>query len=360
MIYRNMKATAFLALAMTAAVGVAQDISVQVDGQPVRFTGTEPQYRDGRVFVPLRGVFEEMGATVNWRPASRTVIARRGDKNVQLRIGDRTASIDGQPVTMDVPAMIIDGATMVPIRFLSESLGADVSWNSTQRVVMIDAGGTGRAQPIRDRDRNRDWNRNRDRDRNRDQNNNRHVLQDNTVIPVRLDTPLSSNESREGDRFTATVRTDNESYYGFLPAGTRIEGRVIAARPKQGQDPGVIELDFERLRLPNGRAYNLEGQLISLDNNSVTRDTNGMIRARNSSSGDNRTVYAGYGAGAGLVVGLLTKKPLEGALIGGLLGLLAGEAQRAQNRPADVNLKSGTEFGVRLTQDVAINQRDIR
>lgn len=356
MINRNMKATALMALAMTAAVGFAQDISVQVDGQPVRFNGTEPQYRDGRVFVPLRGVFEEMGATVNWRPASRTVIARRGDKDVQLRIGDRTASIDGQPVTMDVPAMIINGATMVPIRFLSESLGADVSWNSAQRLVMIDAGGEGRAQPIRNRNRNRD----RDRDWNQDQTSNQRIIQNDTVIPVRLDTPLSSNESREGDKFTATVRTDNDSYYGFLPAGTRIEGRVLAARAKQGNDPGVIELDFQRLRLPNGRSYNLDGQLISLDNNSVTRDNNGMIRARNSNSGDNRTVYAGYGAGAGLVVGLLTKKPLEGALLGGILGYLAGEAQRAQNRPADVRLNSGTEFGVRLTQDLAINQRDIR
>lgn len=352
MIYRNMKASALLALVMTAAVGVAQDISVQVNGDRVNFRGTEPQYRDGRVFVPLRGVFEEMGATVNWRPASRTVIARRGERDVRLRIGERTASVDGQPITMDVPAMIIDGATMVPIRFLSESLGAEVSWNSSQRLVMIDAGGAGRAQPIRnrDRDRDQDWN----------QNENRRVIESDTVIPVRLDTRLSSNESREGDRFTATVKTDNDTYYGFLPAGTRIEGRVVAARPKAGKDPGVIELDFQRLRLPNGKSYNLDGQLISLDNNSVTRDDNGMIRARSSNSSDNRTVYAGYGAGAGLVVGLLTKKPLEGALLGGVLGYLAGEAQRAQNRPADVRLNPGTEFGVRLTQDVAINQRDIR
>lgn len=349
MINRNMKASALLALAMTAAVGVAQDISVQVNGDPVRFQGTEPQYRDGRVFVPLRGVFEEMGATVNWRPATRTVVARRGDRNVRLRIGERTASIDGKPVTMDVPAMIIDGATMVPIRFLSESLGAEVSWNSSQRLVMIDSGGPGRAQPIRNRDRDND-----------NQTANQRVIQSDTVIPVTLDTRLSSNESREGDRFTATVKTDNETYYGFLPAGTRIEGRVVAARPKAGKDPGVIELDFERMRLPNGKSYNLDGQLISLDNDAVTRDSNGMIRARSGNQGDNRTVYAGYGAGAGLVVGLLTKKPLEGALLGGVLGYLAGEAQRAQNKPADVRLNPGTAFGVRLTQDVAINQRDIR
>jgi len=145
-----------------------------------------------------------------------------------------------------------------------------------------------------------------------------------------------------------------------LPTGTRVEGRVVAARPKQGSDPGVIELDFQRLRLPNGRTYAIDGQLISLDNNSVTRDENGMIRARNTGNRDNRTVYAGYGAGAGLIVGLLTKRPLESALLGGILGYLAGEAQRAQNRPADVRLNPGTEFGVRLTQDVAIQQRDIR
>jgi hypothetical protein len=258
---------------------------------------------------------------------------------------------------MDVPAMIINGSTMVPIRFLSESLGANVMWNSQERVVMIDSGGNGRAQGFpQDRPR-----RNRDRDWDRDNTSTRtQVIQSDTVLPVRLDTQLSSNESRNGDRFTATVRTDSDSYYGFLPAGTRVEGRVVAARARQGNDPGVIELDFQRLRLPNGRAYDIDGQLISLDNKSIIRDENGMIRSRNTGSKDNRTVYAGYGAGAGLIVGLLTKRPLEGTLIGGLLGYIGGQAQREQNRPSDVRLNPGTEFGVRLTQDVAIRQADIR
>ncbi|MGV3615035.1 MAG: stalk domain-containing protein [Fimbriimonas sp.] len=360
MMNRFTKGGALAALFMTAAMSGAQSISVNVDGDRVDFRGTEPAYINGRVLVPLRGVFEQMGASVNWRPATRTVTARKGDKDVRLRIGERTASIDGQPVTMDVPAQIIDGSTMVPIRFLSESLGADVSWNSSERLVMIDSSGTGRAQGI-NRDRDRDWNRNRDRDRDRTTSGNRtQILQNDTVLPVRLDTSLSSNESRAGDAFTATVGTDSDSSYGFLPAGTRVEGKVLAARRKQGNNPGVIELDFQRLRLPNGRTYPIDGQLISLDSNSVTRDSDGTIRAKSGSSKDNRTVYAGYGAGAGLVVGLLTKKPLEGALLGGILGYLAGESQRGQNRPSDVRLTSGTEFGVRLTQDVAIRQRDIQ
>jgi len=350
------KGTALMAFALTAAISGAQGISVTVDDRPVQFRTTGPRYIDGRVLVPLRGVFEEMGAYVQWRPARREVTASRGDRDVQLNIGSRYATVDGQRVTLDVPAQIINGATMVPIRFLSESLGAEVRWNDPSRTVMIMTDGTGRAQRI-DRDRDNDGIDDRDE---REVRRN-EVLTSETVIPVRLDTRLSSRESRNGDRFTATIGTDGRTVYGSLPAGTRIEGRVVTARPQSGKDPGVIELDFQRLRLPNGRAYAIDGQLISLDNNSVIRDENGTLRSRGSATArDNRTVYAGYGAGAGLIVGLLTKRPLEGAILGGILGYLGGEAERSRNRPSDVTLAAGTEFGVRLTRDVAINARDLR
>lgn len=357
---RTIKAGAFGALILTAAVASAQDIRVSVDGQPVKFSGTEPQYRNGRVLVPLRGVFEQMGAEVRWKPETRTVVATRDGKEVRLTIGESIASVDGRPVTMDVPAQVVNGSTLVPIRFLSESLGAEVGWNSAQQMVMIQTNDSGRAQTFPNRNNQGGW-RNRNRDRNgdgipdRQPNQREEMLQSDTVIPVTLDTPLSSSSSRRNDRFTATLRTNNDTYYGMLPAGTRIEGHVASARAKQGNDPGVIELAFDRIRMPNGRAYDFDGELISLDNRAVSRDESGVLRSK-SSAGDNRTVFAGYGAGAGLVVGLLTKKPLEGTLIGGLLGYLAGEAQRAENKPADVTLKTGTEFGVRLTRDLAIRQ----
>lgn len=352
----KMKVGAMALAYAVAGMAGAQEIGVSVDGRPVRFQNGHPESRNGRILVPLRGVFEEMGAYVQWRADTQTVIANKAGHTVRLRIGARQGHIDGRAVRLDVPAVVENGTTLVPIRFLSESLGADVLWDDRRQMVMIET--DGRAQQL---------NPGRDNRPGRGQNQNDNtampsetrVLQSDTVIPVQLDTPLSSNENREGDRFTATVRTGGDSYYGFLPAGTRIEGRVVAAKAKSGDDPGLLELDFQRLRLPNGRSYDIDGQLISLDNTAVTRTDDGEIRAKPAAK-DKRAVYAGYGAGAGLIVGLLTKKPVETGLIGGVLGYLAGEAERARNKPADVRLKSGTEFGVRLTDNLSINTRDIR
>ena len=125
---------------LAAAVGplMAQSVNVTLDGVPVPFTGTQPMAVRGRVMVPLRGVLEQMGAFVGWDPATRTVFAQKSATDVQLPIGSRTATVNGRTVTLDVPAQIIRGSTMVPLRFLSEALGSEVAWDNATRTVMID------------------------------------------------------------------------------------------------------------------------------------------------------------------------------------------------------------------------------
>ena len=120
-----------------SASAVAQ-IRVEVDGSPVQFNDTQPRMIDGRVLVPLRGVLEHMGATVFWDPSRRLVTAKQGQRDISLYIGQRSAQVDGRTVPLDVPAMIIGGSTMVPLRFMGESLGADVMWLSSSRTVKID------------------------------------------------------------------------------------------------------------------------------------------------------------------------------------------------------------------------------
>jgi hypothetical protein len=185
-------------------------------------------------------------------------------------------------------------------------------------------------------------------------NKNLFTLDENTVLPVTLNTRLSSTTTRNGDRFSATVETDDRDRYIGLPEGTRVEGHVVTARAQKGTDPGVLELDFDRLRLPDGRAVNIDGSLISLDNSSVEYAADGTVTAKPASK-DNRLIYAGYGAGAGLLVGVLTKRPLESALLGGILGYVVGSVAKPQGRPTNIDLKPGTRFGVRLDRQVAIN-----
>jgi len=130
--------TAILAI---AAAGVkAQGIQVQVDGDPVRFSGIGPREMSGRVMVPLRGVLEKLGAYVDYDAGNRTVIATKGDTNIELGIGQRFATVDGNRVDLDAPATIVAGNTMVPLRFISEALGSRVSWNPYSSTVAINTG----------------------------------------------------------------------------------------------------------------------------------------------------------------------------------------------------------------------------
>jgi len=187
------------------------------------------------------------------------------------------------------------------------------------------------------------------------------TLDAGTVIPVRLNDTISSNDSQKGDTFTTTIKTSDSnnsdngysySDYGSLPVGTKIEGVVRMARAKNDKDPGVLDLEFRRLRLPNGRSYAIEGSLIGLDNKSVTRTANGRLVAKPNHKND-RLTYVGYGAGAGLLVGLLTKHTLEDTLIGGGLGYLFGALQKGHSDARDVVLKPGTELGVRLDRGLS-------
>ncbi|MBM3450926.1 MAG: copper amine oxidase N-terminal domain-containing protein [Armatimonadetes bacterium] len=130
-------------LSIVAAPGVngAQEpIRVLVDGDPVSFD-VVPLERQGRVLVPLRGVFERLGACVEYDAGLRTIVAVRGQTIVQLGLGRCEVTIDGRPSTLDVPAVSVGGRTMVPLRPVSEALGASVQWEADTRTVSIATGG---------------------------------------------------------------------------------------------------------------------------------------------------------------------------------------------------------------------------
>jgi hypothetical protein len=123
---------------MTAGPTFADDIRVLVNGDPVRFPYAQPTRIAGRVMIPLRGVLERLGADrVQWRPQRQEVWVSGVGTNLRLRIGDRVAVVDGQPVTMDVPPLIVQNTTMVPLRFVSENLGARVDWLAATDTVYI-------------------------------------------------------------------------------------------------------------------------------------------------------------------------------------------------------------------------------
>jgi hypothetical protein len=122
----------------------APNIRVYVDGQEMAFD-VPPTVIQGRVLVPLRGIFERLGATVDYNAQSQHIMAVRGAQTVELTIGSRQARVNGNGTLLDVPAFTIAGRTMVPLRFISESLGGNVQWVEASRVILI--GSTGASPP---------------------------------------------------------------------------------------------------------------------------------------------------------------------------------------------------------------------
>ena len=94
----------------------------------------------GRFLVPMRGIFEALGAVVDWDGEARTVTGTKGDITVKLSIDSKMASVNGKTMELDVPATIIDARTFVPTRFVGESLGANVDWDGDTRVATITQG----------------------------------------------------------------------------------------------------------------------------------------------------------------------------------------------------------------------------
>ena len=113
-----------------------QDIRVVLNGTPL-VMDVPPQLVGGRTLLPLRAVAEALGAEVNWDSTNRIVTAIRDGTTIILPLGSTTVTVNGQAVTIDVPATIVGGRTLVPLRFVAESFGIDVNWDGATRTVTI-------------------------------------------------------------------------------------------------------------------------------------------------------------------------------------------------------------------------------
>lgn len=114
---------------------VAQDLGVVVNGTVLVFD-QPPVERDGRIFVPLRGLFERLGASVVFDAGKITMTA--GAHTIGLHVGETTAIIDGQSQLLDAPPLVVGGRTLVPLRFVAQALGAKVAYDGSTRIVSID------------------------------------------------------------------------------------------------------------------------------------------------------------------------------------------------------------------------------
>lgn len=116
----------------------AEPIKVYIENSRLDMEVT-PQIQNGRTLVPLRAIFEALGADINWDPVTRTVTGTKDNTMVTLTIDSKTAYINGTAKELDVPAVIVSGRTMVPARFIAESLGAVVGWDNDSKTVLVNS-----------------------------------------------------------------------------------------------------------------------------------------------------------------------------------------------------------------------------
>lgn len=120
----------------TSVMDAAARISIYINDAELS-SAQAPVMKGGRVLVPLRSIFEGLDAKVQYTNRTKTIVATRDDQEVTLTLGSKTAYINGEAISLDVPANTIKGNTMVPIRFVSEAFGEKVFWNSRNQRVDI-------------------------------------------------------------------------------------------------------------------------------------------------------------------------------------------------------------------------------
>ncbi len=112
------------------------EIKVMLDGQELTFD-VPPQAIDNRTMVPMRKIFESMGAVVAWDGNTQTVTATKDDITVIMQIDNKVINVNGESITLDVPPQIVDTRTLVPARAVADSLNAKVDWDGETKTVII-------------------------------------------------------------------------------------------------------------------------------------------------------------------------------------------------------------------------------
>lgn len=136
----------------TAAFQALTGIDVFINGK-VLDSDCAPLLADGRTLVPLRAIFEALGAKVEWDAENRKINCATDKGKLMLQIDNRQAKMNDQEITLDTPAIIKQNRTYVPLRFVAESLGAVVNWQANSKQVHITAAANAPAEAVPDEEK---------------------------------------------------------------------------------------------------------------------------------------------------------------------------------------------------------------
>ena len=114
-----------------------KQIAVYVNGTELTLD-VPPMLENDRTLVPLRAIFEALGAEVSWYPEDRTIVAVRGDTTVYMQVDDWYMSVNDEWIALDAPPRIVNDRTLIPLRAVAEALGAQVGWDEATQTATVE------------------------------------------------------------------------------------------------------------------------------------------------------------------------------------------------------------------------------
>ena len=113
------------------------EITIMLNGSRLS-SDVPPVIMNDRTMVPMRVIFEALGADVSWDGDTKTITATRDEKKITMQIDNAEMTVNGEKLMLDAAPSIVDSRTLVPVRAIAESLGCDVSWNGANKQVVIE------------------------------------------------------------------------------------------------------------------------------------------------------------------------------------------------------------------------------
>ena len=120
----------------------AKEVKIEIDGKEMVPKDMPAVIIDGRTMLPMRQIAQELGCEVNWNEAAKQIYVMRGSDIIVFAVDSKTGYENGQEFTMDVPATIVNDRTMLPVRALADALHLNIKWDDPNRIVSIQSGDT--------------------------------------------------------------------------------------------------------------------------------------------------------------------------------------------------------------------------
>ncbi|MFD7524358.1 copper amine oxidase N-terminal domain-containing protein [Paenibacillus chitinolyticus] len=139
-------------VAMPGSVFAQEPVKVFIQNERVHFD-VEPAIESGVTLVQFRPIFEELGLTVEWDSKTNTVTGRKDGLSIVLQINNKNAAVNGETKVLEAAPANVDGNTVVPLRFIGEATGNQVTWNESARQIVIRSGperGSGNSATVSD------------------------------------------------------------------------------------------------------------------------------------------------------------------------------------------------------------------